>query len=175
MKMNTLHFKLQSNSHLKGYKQQQGMALVISMILLLLITLLGVSAARMSTNDVQVAGNSIISGLVYQGTESALGKVASDQDLFNVRLASANLGVPNGVDAAHYFPAETVTGGVALNQEATITLENNNVKNLPFPFPNSSLFTYKVFRTTATSSLRLTSARATHTEGRALANAIKTP
>ncbi len=171
MKNNKSH----SNLHLKRHKQQQGMALVISMILLLIITLLGVSAARMSSNDIQVAGNTIFSGLVYQGAESALGKVASDQDLFNVRLAAINVGVVNPVDAAHYFPAETVTGGAVLQQQATITLENNNVQNLPFPFPNSSLFTYKVFRTAAQSSLRSTAARASHTEGRALANSIKTP
>jgi hypothetical protein len=168
MKNNKSH----TNLHLKGHKQQQGMVLVISMILLLLITLLGVSAARMSSNDVQVAGNTIFSGLVYQGAESALGKVASDDDLFSVRLAANAPDVVHVVDAAFYFPSETVTGGAKLKQEATIKLESKEVQNLPFTFPNSSLFTYKIFRTKATSSLRSTSARAIHTEGRALANML---
>ena len=48
--------------------RQQGVALVMALIMLLVITILGVSAVRMSSLDTQVAGNSMYSSLVFQGS-----------------------------------------------------------------------------------------------------------
>jgi len=155
------------NRYLNGRRKnsQQGMVLVIALILLLLITLLGVSSARMSTLDVQVAGNTIFSGLVFQGAESGLGKIADDRDLFNVDVAATNRGVVNTVPATHFLPVETVTGGAQLIQQGTIELER---KDKGLHLPNSSLFEYQIFRSVAQSNLTSTSARDVHTEGRAL-------
>ena len=102
--------------------RQQGMALVIAMIMLLLITILGVSAVRMSTLNTQVAGNSIFAGLVFQGAESALSRSLSSKDWSNLPAAATAHGADVNVHSS-YFPNEAVSGGAILNSSGTIAFE----------------------------------------------------
>lgn len=147
-------------------KRQHGMALVMALIMLLVITILGVSAARMSNFDTQVAGNSIYSIMVFQGAESALGRSVSSKDWSNLPAAAAAAG-PVAVPAAYFTPVETVTGGGILNSSGEIEFEgilNGPVFN---GVANSSDFNYQVFRVSGMSNLAATAARDRHTEGRA--------
>ncbi len=147
--------------------KQQGMALVMALIMLLLITILGVSSVRMSSNDTQISGNSIYSVLVFQGAESALSRSTSNDNHFNLIAPATNRGTPSTI-AATNFPAEDVIGGGKMNSSGTIEFEgilNGPVFN---SFANSSEFNYQVFRVSAQSSLAATAARDRHTEGRAV-------
>lgn len=148
--------------------KQQGIALVMSLIMLLVITILGVSAVKMSHLDTQVAGNSIFSALVFQGAESALGKSASDSDLSNVDASALDRTVVLDVPAAYFNPAETVTGGAILNSQATIQFDGILDAPVINGVANSTEFKFQVFRISATSNLSTTAARDTHTEGRAV-------
>ena len=147
--------------------RQQGMALVMSLIMLLLITILGVSAVRMSALDTQVSGNSIFSVLVFQGAESALSRSTSNKNHFNLIAPATNRGTPSVIASSNY-PAEDVTGGGKLNSSGEIEFEgilNGPVFN---GFANSSEFNYQVFKVSAESNLAATSARDRHSEGRAV-------
>ena len=60
----------------KGYpKSQAGVALIIVLIVLLLISILGIIVLRKSTTDLQVATASQISQLMFQANDDAFGKV----------------------------------------------------------------------------------------------------
>ena len=149
---------------------QQGVALVMALIMLLLITILGVSAVRMSSLDTQIVGNSMVSMIVFQGAESALGRsISTDQTTkkwFYIQAAANDRSGKQDIDTSS-FPDELVTGGAKIDSEITVEYENilkgpvfNNVAN-------SSEFKYQVFKYTANSSLQATSAQDRHSEGRA--------
>lgn len=154
------------NKRLVKHKQQ-GMALVMALIMLLVITILGVSAARMSSNDTQISGNSIYSVLVFQGAESALGRSASSKDWSVIKLAAEDLTSAAVAVPDTYFDAEKVMGNGTLESSGTVQFEgilNGPVIN---GVANSSDFDYQVFRVTGESKLVATAARDRHTEGRA--------
>lgn len=147
--------------------KQKGMVLVMALIMLLIITIIGVSAARMSSNDTQVAGNSIYSVLVFQGAESALGRSASAKDWSVIKLAAEDLTSAAVAVPDTYFDAEKVMGNATLESSGTVQFEtilNGPVIN---SIANSSEFDYQVFRVTGESKLAATAARDQHTEGRA--------
>lgn len=149
-------------------KRQQGMALVLALIMLLLVTILGVSSVRMSSLDTQLAGNSIFSIMVFQGAESALNRSVSSKDWSNLPAAAAEpSSAPVAVPASYFTPVETVSGGGILNSSGEIAFEgilNGPVFN---GVANSSEFNYQVFRVSGMSSLAATAANDRHTEGRA--------
>ena len=148
--------------------RQQGVALIMALIMLLVITVLGVSSVRMTSIGTQVSGNSMYSSMVFQGAESALGKVVTDTDWNNISLAASARGAVSNVPASYFNPAETVTSGATLVSTATIAFDG--VLDVPVMngSANSSEFSYQVFRISAQSRLASTSARDIHTEGRAV-------
>ena len=148
-------------------KRQQGMALVMSLIMLLLITVLGVSAVRMSSFDTQIAGNSIYSILVFQGAESALGRSSSTNNWFNLLIPASNRALDSQI-AASNFPPEDVIGGGKLNSSSSVKYERVLDGPVFNGVANSSEFNYQVFRFSAQSRLVSTAASDRHTEGRAV-------
>ncbi len=74
--------------------RQHGIALIISMILLAVITLLSISAMRASNIDSRIAANFQHKHLSFQAAESALTRLTSDQPQItipdSVLLISAN-------------------------------------------------------------------------------------
>ena len=155
---------MQQNKFQTKHYKQQGIALLMSLIMLLLITVIGVSAVRMSLDDTNIAGNSIYSSLVFQGAESSLNRSAG---LFNIKVSAEN----RNITVSNSFNDENVVGGGTLNSTGKIKFEG--ILNGPQinGVANSSDFNYQVFQISAESKLKATSAKAIHTEGRA----IKTP
>lgn len=152
-----------------SYQKQQGIALVMALIMLLLITVIGVASVRISSLDTQISGNSMFSLMVFQGAESALVKVASNDDITNIRLAAFRNTVPVQVSPAYLnSPIETVNGGALLVSSAEIIYESSKTGSLVNSTPNSSKFEYQIFRTTAESKLNATGAQAEHIEGVAI-------
>ncbi len=145
---------------------QQGLVLVMALIMLLLVTVIGVSAVRMSNVDTQLAGNSMYSIMVFHGAESALGKSASSQDWSNIPAAAVRSTTPVAINSS-YLPPEVITGGGTLNSSGTMIFERILDGPVFNGVANSSEFTYQVFRVSAQSSLAATAAKDRHTEGRA--------
>lgn len=54
------------------YRQQQGVALIISLILLVVMTLLGISVIRSVTTEERMAGNSYNRNVSFQAVDAAL-------------------------------------------------------------------------------------------------------
>ncbi len=151
---------------MKEYKKQQGAVLLIAIILLLLITILGVSAVNISGIKTQIAGNSMFTMLTFQGAESALAKSLSGSAKLSMKKAAElGTGVPYHVPASVFnSPAEVVSAGVTLSQQATVTKLNMLVQCPPSALANSAGLCF-VFETNAQASLNSTGARALHTEG----------
>ena len=149
-------------------KKEKGIALIMALIMLLVITILGVSSVKMSTLDTQISGNTIYSALTFQGAESALGKVVSDTDLSNIGTSAAAKTQDTVVPNSYFNPAEEVSAGVTLDSTAIISFDGVLDGPVLNNIANSSEFKYQVFRITAESSLKSTSARDTHIEGRAI-------
>jgi type IV pilus assembly protein PilX len=151
-----------------NYKKQQGAVLLVSIILLLVITIIGISAVNSSGIKTQVAGNSIYTMLVYQGAESALAKTASDSDLFN--LAEALLKSPGShtVDAAFYLPPENIAAGGTLISNADISYDGIFGCPAASGMATSTTIDCQIFKVDAVSRLKLTNARDRHIQGIAI-------
>ena len=61
---------------ISSLNKQQGAVLIWSVVILMILTMVGLSAVKMSGISTQITGNSIFSMLVFQGAESSLGKTA---------------------------------------------------------------------------------------------------
>lgn len=157
----------------KVKQKQRGVALVMALIMLLLITVVGVASVKVSSLDTKISGNSMFSLMVFQGAESALGKVASNDDLYNIIAAASNDGVEVNVPESYFNPIETVNGGIQLTSSAEMKFENRVSGSLFSNTPNSTLFEYQIFRTTAVSRLNAASAKAKHSAGTAIQSAAE--
>ncbi len=154
--------------------KQSGIALVMALIMLLLITVIGVASVRMTSADTQVSGNSMFALMVFQGAESALGKVASNDDYSNILSAASDRTGPFPIpDTYLNNPVETVNGGTELTSSAQLEYERIIEGSLYGNIPSSTEFKYQIFRTTAESRLKATAAKAIHVEGVAVPNATE--
>lgn len=155
----------------KKYKQQ-GVVLVMALIMLLLVTLIGVASVRATVANTQTSGNSMFSLMVFQGAESTLAKISSIDDgaMYNLKEAAARTLVPKAVDPL-YLSTEKVNddgstsanNGPSLTASGTIVYER--VSEIYSSSATSSKVKYQVFRTLARSGLDSTGARAVHVQG----------
>ena len=147
-------------------QKQHGAVLLIGIILLLVITIIGVSAVSMSSIKTQVAGNSMFTMLTYQGAESALVKSLSPGAEKSMKEAmELGIGVAYQLPKNYFTaPVETVSGGASLSQESSVTA----LGSLPCPITEVAygVGNCYIFETDAQARLISTSARARHIEGR---------
>ncbi len=104
----------------------RGMALIVGLILVLALTLIGVTAVRMATMDERIAANNLYGAIAFQAAESGLAEAARDKTLHKAIYDCARKGCaqPEPVGVYHY-PVEL--GGKALNATATVTLSEDPV------------------------------------------------
>ena len=154
-----------------GLYKQQGVVMMVSLIMLLLITILGVSAVHISQDKTQIAGNSIYSMLVYQGAESALARtatVSSEKQIIDaiatITLSNPTYNVPSEILAD---TAETINDtSISMTSSARITPIRGTI---PCPISNSatsSAYICRAVEIRAITKLSGTGARAQHTEAR---------
>ncbi|MCK5813137.1 MAG: hypothetical protein KAH03_02720 [Cocleimonas sp.] len=98
------------------YSTQQGSILLWSMVILLVLTLVGLSAVKTAGIGTQVTGNSLFSMLVFQGAESALGKTAN---IHYVKMAVDNIPTREIDVPAGDLPDEDASKG-ALTSEVNV-------------------------------------------------------
>jgi len=147
-------------------KNQQGVVLIVALILLLLVTILGVSAVNISRDKTQIAGNSIYNMLAYQGAESALAKAASGSAQKHIRDAAAS-GSKYTIPTADINDAgELVNTGIAMDTVATIEYLGDYPCPIISGVANSTDFNCSVFESSARVSSSKVKAR--HDEARAI-------
>ena len=153
---------------LQSMKRQQGVVLIVALVLLLVITILGVSAINISKDQTQVAGNSMYTLLVYQGAESALARSVTGKAQMNIKDAAAAGGAFT-VPSSHLNDSNEKINGIAkMDSSATITPLQGSSCAIVSGNANStgSGFKCRVFRVSAEAALALTGARTRHIEGR---------
>lgn len=64
-------------NRLKNNHKQKGAILIWSMVILLILTIVGISAVKTAGIGTKITGNSLFTMLVFQGAESALAKTAN--------------------------------------------------------------------------------------------------
>ncbi|NBA96435.1 PilX N-terminal domain-containing pilus assembly protein [Pseudomonas sp. R5(2019)] len=106
-----------NSSHWRGQKHQQGMALVVSLIFLLLLTLIGLSSMQSATLQEKMAGSVKQRNESFQIAEAALraGETAVQAGTFTLALCSYCLPPPESVKvtAAGVYSGTGQSSGVA--------------------------------------------------------------
>ena len=149
---------------IKRKSKQSGVALVMALIMLLLVTMLGVTAVKNSVFDTQIAGNSIYTSLAFQAAESAIGKSITQENV----IEPATNRTQEVQISAGYVADEVINGGAYLKSKGTAKYDG--VLNGPVinGVANSSNFKYQVIKFSAESSIQATSVKDRHTEARAV-------
>ncbi len=159
---------MNNKRQLSRLKKQHGVVLIVALIFLLLISILGISAMRVTNNNTKIAGNSMFSMLVYQGAESTLAhsvSVGSEKHLIDAVLSNdAVYNVPNDVLNGS---GKTVNGtSLSMKSSATITPIPGT---LPCPVSESatsSIYKCRAVEISARTTLPGTGALARHIEAR---------
>ena len=116
--------------------RQQGAVLYIALILLIILTLIGVVAARLQTGEAVMARNDHNHQLALQAAEAALRDAETN-------LAIGNWSIPQFANNTNglYVLATEAQGGVAFLPTAGSVVEQINW-NLNYPAPNPWAMTY---------------------------------
>ncbi len=111
--------------------RQQGAVLYIALILLLILTIIGITAARLQTGEAVMARNDHNHQLALQAAEAALRDA-------EINLADGNWSIPQfAANAGGLYVLQTeVQGGTANSIADTINW------NAAFPAPNPAAMTY---------------------------------
>lgn len=104
------------------FHKQTGSALIVSLTILLVLTILGVSAMRTTSLEDKMAGNARDSQTAFEAAEFALRQ--AEQDLLNNVIVDANFGLTGGTVA--YFTFKGLTPE-AWTVEANWIIANNVV------------------------------------------------
>ena len=147
-----------------GSKKQQGVVLIVALIMLLAITIIGVSAVKRSSMGTQVAGNSMYSMLVYQGAESGIARSMTGGAEQNIQAAA--IASPHDISAL--LPDEEVTGGRTMVSNGAVTSVGDFDCPIVSGMASSTSIKCDVYEVNVDTNLTATAANARHTEGRAL-------
>jgi len=103
-------------------QRQRGIALVVALIFLLMLTILGVSAMNTSALEGRMAGNTQENNRAFQGAESALEKVWKDGAIFkSFTQVGETITDPS---SPHTYTGATVN--VDVTWEATVPSKRTN-------------------------------------------------
>ncbi len=144
-------------------KKQQGVVLMWALAILLVLTILGVSSVQKANMGTKIAGNSMASMMVFQGAESALGKISNNNYINEASQLAA--GVKYVVPEAA-LPNEAVSGGNIKSVGSVMFMS-------PGPCPvtssaNSTSASCLIYQLEVESRLSGTGARTEHVQGVAI-------
>jgi len=106
--------------------QPRGMALIVGLILVLALTLIGVTAVRMATMDERIAANNLYGAVAFQAAESGLAEATEDKTLHQSIFDCVRKGCAQPEPVGDYqYPVEL--GKRALTATATVTLSEDPV------------------------------------------------
>jgi len=148
--------KINFNCHNK----QQGAVLIWSIVILMILTIVGLSAVKVSGVSTQITGNSLFSMLVFQGAESSLGKTAKIHYIKMAieKLPTKAITVPSGD-----LPSESAVKG---KLESTVIVSWRRYQGCPInSSASSSTQKCHYFDIEAQTALSGTGARTNHILG----------
>jgi type IV pilus assembly protein PilX len=103
-------------------KNQNGAVLITALIMLILLTMLGLSSMTTTTMEERMAANSQEINRAFQAASSGLELVFSDEEAFNTSNTKALDGTAND----NYFKSDTTIGGDATDPNAYSATANYN-------------------------------------------------
>jgi type IV pilus assembly protein PilX len=107
-------------------RRQRGVALVVALILLLVVTLIGLAASRGTVLQERMSANSYDRSLAFQRSEAAL-RAAEDAISTNWRIADLG-GTDCSVASCPAVPANAFTGTDATWRDVTVDYDVNDTK-----------------------------------------------
>ncbi len=122
----------------KSLQHQQGVSLLVSMVILILITLIGVTALKSASVEEQMASNLYQKNVTFQASESAVENTIMNQGILTNTLSSAGpvstdvpVNIPNTSASVQYMfvgtgPAIGYTQGVFSGARLMITSTAQN-------------------------------------------------
>lgn len=117
--------------------RQQGMVLIIALVVLLVVTILGTSALTSTVVDIRVASNSSESYAAFQAAETVLEDSQEDITTFQNSI-TAGLGTPVSLsvatDVSDLYPNTTLTATVEYVSEGTVAYGSSIYKFKPQRF-----------------------------------------
>ncbi len=163
-------------THIRIRKQQTGAALIVSLMLLLIMTLIGVSSIGTTNLEERMAHNFQNSTVVFQATESAINKIITagnpggsgvDDNPFYVEandplVAAINTGIgaSTTVVTQNMDPNSHLAGGATLTSTSTLVYNGGGL----CPGMSTSI-TCHYFDITAVTAIAATNNRKTHMQG----------
>ena len=72
----------------RSIKNQQGATLLVAMVILILVSLIGVTALKNASVEEQMAANLYMKNLTFQASESAVESTINDKDLLRDTLSN---------------------------------------------------------------------------------------
>ena len=150
---------------LRSRRAQRGSVLLWGMVILLTLTIMVITAARMGITDTRIAGNEMFSMMAYQGAESALERVST---LFHVdRTASAADTTESWdfVDPVNNNSGNlNSTGAMSLKGHMMCTPQNGYAMSVEMN-PDPGSVSCLLFHVDASANLAGTGARSEHVQG----------
>jgi hypothetical protein len=97
---------------------EEGIVLAITLIMLAIFTVLGISGVIFTTTELQIASNEQFHKLAFYGAEAARGYVPQNTDLYGIDNVTENVGLnfPNNDDANE---KQSLSSTQAFNGEVT--------------------------------------------------------
>lgn len=158
MKKNTM-------SSYSSVRRQQGAVLLWGLVILITLTVVGITAARIGITDTRIAGNQMFGMMTYQGAESALERVTG---LFQIEQTAASA---DGIQSWD-FSDEVNNGAGTLNSTGTITMGESMMCTAQNGYamtvemnPDAGGLSCRLFRVDSRANLSGTGARSEHAQG----------
>ncbi|MEK7989797.1 MAG: PilX N-terminal domain-containing pilus assembly protein [Thiotrichaceae bacterium] len=146
-----------------GDSKEKGVVLIWSIVILLVLTLLGISAVKMSKTGTQIAGNTLFSMLVFQGAESAIGQANQMVNLNTAEEVAEDANPGNNVVTLANVVTDHKNG-----LRADVEIQKTAAQPLPCPASNfgfASNMSCNYYEIEASSTLRGKGASTNHVLG----------
>ena len=141
---------INQNTHMKA-RQQNGAALITALVMLVLLTMLGLSSMNTTTMEERMASNTQMINRVFQAAETGLQIVFSDPNAFDTRLTEET--DDNSANDAYANKFDATIGGNSADAYDAIATYNSVFKQSTNPPRGSgwdSSFAYYHFDLSAT-------------------------
>lgn len=159
------------NAPLPFPRLQRGVALAVGMIFLVVVTLIGLAAMRVTTSQTLQAANYQFKAVTFQGSEGGIRTIMGEirGDIPAADPTSSILVEAINAQTVAEQPIRTPdlsTGGRTVNTSATLTSDNPNGDGLPLAnFSLSGSVAAYRFSIRSTSDIPNTGARSDHQQG----------
>lgn len=143
------------------YPRQRGAALVIALVILLVLTVMGVSGIRHATLEESMAFNTQAKSLTFQAAETAIGGVVINRGT----VLNQALGAGTGGSIANDYTALVNPPGATPVVSATVTTTYVGWQNAPGYSLKDSANVQLNFNITGSGSMAAASATSVHLQG----------